>query len=96
MTERAIDYPFALAERAYAGSLVPNKAQREKADFDENVRQVREHVTPLAVTEQQRDVLEASMVVFQRMYAVKMTDVLRTYIKAEGKLPRTDREMHHW
>ncbi len=41
MTERAIDYPLALAERAYANSLVPNKVGREKADFDEKVREVR-------------------------------------------------------
>ncbi len=96
MTARAIDYPLALAERAYANNLVPNKARREQANFDEKVREVRDHLTPLALTERQPDVLEANMVVFQRMYIVKMANILQSYIKSDGYLPLIGRAMHEW
>jgi len=88
MIQCAIAYSLALAELAYAHSLVPNKARREKAEFDARVQAVRARLTPLAVTEQQQDVLEANMVVFQRVYAANVVEVLRSYIKTDG-FPRT-------
>ncbi len=96
MTERAIDYPLALAERAYASSLIPNKAGRERAAFDERVQAVRDRLTPLALTDRQQDVLEANMVVFQRVYAAKVADILCAYGRADGYLPLTGKAMHEW
>jgi hypothetical protein len=45
MPEQAIDYPIALAELAYSRSLIPNKAARENAAFDNKVQEVRERLT---------------------------------------------------
>lgn len=46
MPEQAIDYPIARAELTYPGSLIPNKAMRKKANFDNKVQEVRERLTP--------------------------------------------------
>ncbi len=96
MTDRAIDYPIELAELAYAHSLIPNKAQKEKAVFDARVKEVRERLTPLAATETQQDVLAANMVVFQQVYIVRVSNVLRNYIQTAHHLPKTGRAMHEW
>ncbi len=45
MPEQVIDYPIALAELAYSRSLIPNKAGRENAAFDNKVQEVRERLT---------------------------------------------------
>ncbi len=51
-------------------SLIPNKAAREKSTFDNKVREARKRLTPLAVTEVQKDLLAANMVAFQQVYIV--------------------------
>lgn len=52
------------------GVRIPNKAAREKFTFDNKVQEVRKRLTPLAVTEVQKDLLTINMVAFQQVYIV--------------------------
>jgi len=79
--DQALDYPLALAERAYSKSLVPNKAAKGRQDFIDHMAETRETMAAIPKTERQRTRLDGEMVIYRRGYIAKLSKILQTYIK---------------
>lgn len=105
MTSKALDYPAELAEEAYAHCLVPNKAAKEKATFDEHMEEVRKSLSEVAKSEPQRELLNHLMAIYRRGYVVRLSDVLRLRIENPphtgepgdlGEAGRAEQAMRMW
>ena len=81
MTSQLLDYPTELAERAYAHSLVPDKAAKERSAFDEHMEELRRELAEFAQTERQQHLLDQLMHSYRNTYIAELKGVLEAKLK---------------